>query len=69
LEADMATTIFGGTGRPSPAESDRRRREFLRLVAEGVPFDEAAKQSRIKPLRALAILSHPDVRHLLVRAA
>jgi hypothetical protein len=65
----MATSAFGGTGRPSPEESDRRRREFLRLVAAGVDFDEAAKLSRIKPLRALAILSHPDVRPLLARAA
>lgn len=62
-------SVFGGKGRPSPAESDRRRREFLRLVAEGAPFDEAARTARIQPLRALAILSHPDVRPLLGRAA
>lgn len=57
------------TGRPRAAESEQRRRDFIRLVAAGVDFDQAAKQSKIKPLRALAILSHPDVRPLLAQAA
>ena len=56
-------------GRPRAAESDQRRRDFICLVAAGVDFAEAAKQARIKPLRALAILSHPDVRPLLAKAA
>jgi hypothetical protein len=58
-------SVFGGAGRPSTEESDRRRREFLRLIVEGVPGDEAARRARIKPERALAILTHPDVRPLL----
>jgi len=62
-------SAFGGVGRPSIAESARRRREFLRLVVEGVPGDEAARRARIKPERALAILTHPDVRPLLAAAA
>jgi hypothetical protein len=64
-----STSVFGGMGRPSSAESDRRRREFLRLVVDGVPGDEAARIARIKPERALAILTHPDVRPLLGLAA
>lgn len=65
----MGSSLLGGKGRPSPEESDRRRREFLRLVAEGKPLDEAARTARIQPLRALAILSHPDVRPLIAKAA
>lgn len=60
---------FGGIGRPSHADLEHQRLEFLRLVAAGAPFDEAARQSGIKPLRALEILSHPDVRPLLAEAA
>lgn len=64
LEANMATSVFGGVGRPSDEESARRRREFLRLVfAEEVEGDEAARQARIKPERALAILT-PILRSL-----
>lgn len=55
-------------GRPTRHESERRRREFLRLIASGVPGDEAAKRARIDPERALAILTHPDVRSLLAAA-
>jgi len=57
------------TGRPRAAESERRRREFLRLVAAGADFDAAAREARIKPARALKLLSHPDVRQLLTKAA
>lgn len=56
-------------GRPRAADSDARRLEFLRLVVSGVPGDEAARTARIKPERALAILTHPDVRPLLAQAA
>jgi hypothetical protein len=66
---DERISAFGGKGRPTPEESERRRQEFIRLVAAGKPFDEAARDSRIQPMRALAILSHPDVRPLLARAA
>lgn len=58
-------SAFGGKGRPSTVESERRRVEFLRLIAAGKPFDVAARDSKIGPLRALSILSHPDVRPLL----
>lgn len=63
------SSLFGGTGRPSAKESDRRRCEFLRLVSEGVDFDQAAVLARISDRRALRILSHPDVRPLLTKAA
>lgn len=62
-------SIFGGTGRPSKDESERRRVEFFRLVAAGVDFDVAARDAQIKPERALKLLSHPDVRPLIARAA
>lgn len=62
-------SMFGGVGRPSVEEAARRRREFLRLVVEGLPFDEAAKRAQVKPERALRILSHPDVRELVARRA
>lgn len=55
-------------GRPRDAESRARRDEFLRLVSEGVTCDEAAKRARVKPERALAILS-PFVLPLLGKAA
>jgi hypothetical protein len=58
-------SAFGGRGRPSKRELERQRRDFLQFVAAGTPFDEAARLARIKPERALAILTHPDVRPLL----
>jgi hypothetical protein len=59
---------FGGVGRPSNVELERQRSEFRRLVAAGVDIDEAARQSGIKPERALAVLT-PIVRSLLAKAA
>lgn len=61
-------SVFGGKGRPSPEESERRRLEFLRLIDAGVPFDDAARQARISPWRALGIVEYL-VRPLLVKAA
>lgn len=55
-------------GRPRKAETNARRDEFLRLVFAGVDLDEAAKLARVKPERALAILT-PFVRPLLAKAA
>lgn len=55
-------------GRPRKADTNARRDEFLRLVFEGVDLAEAAKRARVKPERALAILS-PIVRPLLAKAA
>ena len=57
-----------GVGRPRAHESNARRDEFLRLVLDGVPCDEAARRARVKPERALAILS-PFLRPLLAKAA
>ncbi len=59
---------FGGVGRPSLEEIERQQREFRHLIAAGVDVEEAAKQARIKPERALAVLA-PIVRSLLTRAA
>ena len=60
---------FTGPGRPDAQESARRRRKFIRLIVEGEDFAEAARAARIKPERALKLLSHPDVRALLAKAA
>lgn len=62
---DQRVSAFGGKGRPSPEESERRRIEFVHLIAAGEPFDVAAEKARIAPKRALRLLSHPDVRPLL----
>lgn len=48
------------TGRPRGPESDRRRREFIRLVIAGTPLLDAAREARIKPERALALLDTPE---------
>lgn len=52
-------------GRPTRRESAARRQEFIRLVASGEDFDKAARDARIQPIRALSILSQPEVRPLL----
>jgi hypothetical protein len=56
------------TGRPRDAESKARAREFLRLLSEGVDAPAAAKRARVKPERALAILT-PIVQPLFSKAA
>lgn len=66
---EARASVFGGKGRPSPEESERRRVEFVRLIAAGEDFDVAAERARIAPKRALKLLSHPDVRPLLSQAA
>jgi hypothetical protein len=55
-------------GRPRADVSRARREHFLRLVLDGVSCEEAAKLARVKPERALAILT-PLVRPLLAKAA
>jgi hypothetical protein len=57
-----------GVGRPRAHETKARRDEFLRLVFEGVPCDEAALRAHVKAERALAILS-PFLAPLLAKAA
>lgn len=52
-------------GRPRATESAARRREFVRLVATGAGFAAAAREARIQPLRALAILDEPEMRQLI----
>jgi hypothetical protein len=62
-------SAFGGTGRPSTDESDRRRVEFVRLVVAGAPLDEAACEARINLKRALKILSEPEMRQIVAQVA
>ncbi len=52
-------------GRPSNPEQRRRRIEFVRLIAGGAAFDQAARDAQLSPVRALAILSQPEVRQLI----
>jgi hypothetical protein len=56
-------------GRPRAADSKQRRKEFVRLIASGEDFDKAALDARIGPVRALAILSEPEIRQIIARAA
>lgn len=44
-------------GRPPGVETERRTREFLRLVAQGVPVDQACLLSRLDPMRALRLIA------------
>lgn len=67
-EVAVATSMFGGTGRPSREESERRRREFIRLVAQGSSLADAVKTSGIQPKRAIALLDEPEMRQLLAAA-
>jgi hypothetical protein len=57
--------MLGGVGRPSFAESERRRREFVRLVTAGTSFADAAAQAKIKPERALKLLDTPELRQII----
>lgn len=68
VSGGQMTRRFDGVGRPSNAEIKRQQREFRRLVVAGVDIEEAAREARIKPERALAVLT-PIVRSLLARAA
>jgi hypothetical protein len=55
-------------GRPRGSESDRRAATFRRLIDSGVAFDDAAREAKISPWRALAILDLL-VRPILAKAA
>lgn len=55
-------------GRPRAPESDRRRREFIRLVAEGSTLTDAVRLSGIQPKRAIALLDQPEMRQLIAAA-
>lgn len=52
-------------GRPIRFESEARRREFARLVAGGLRLDRAARQAKIDPWRALALVDSPEMIGLL----
>lgn len=52
----MSLSSIGGTGRPNTSESERRRLEFVRLLAGGRSFRDAATEARITPERALDLL-------------
>lgn len=51
-----------GQGRPRQAESDVRQQEFVRLIATGTPWDEAAKSARVEARTVLRMLDRPDFR-------
>lgn len=52
-------SAFGGIGRPRHAESVRRQRELLRLLADGVSLADAAREARVAPSRVLRLLDEP----------
>lgn len=53
------------TGRPDAVETQRRTKEFIRLVVDGEDFAVAAERACVKAERALSILSQPEVRQLI----
>lgn len=57
------------TGRPRKVELERRRREFVGLVAAGSKLLDAAITTGIRPDRALALLDEPEMRQLLAQVA
>lgn len=56
------------SGRPSPGESERRTREFVRLLAAGETFADAQRQSGIAAARVLRLLDEPAFRAIAVAA-
>jgi hypothetical protein len=56
LEPQMSLPVFGGRGRPAIEESERRRREFIRLLGMGTPFKDARRAAKISGDRALELL-------------
>ncbi len=47
-------------GRPLRGESERRAESFVARVAAGADLDVAAQEARVKPARALRLVSAPD---------
>ncbi len=52
-------------GRPIRHDGERRRRAFVTLVAAGVRLDEAARQAKLDPWRALRLVDSPEMRDML----
>lgn len=65
----MSESKFGGIGRPTNEEADRRRHEFARLIASGATLSEAQRGARISLQRALDLLDPPEMRQLAARSA
>lgn len=63
------STPFGGHGRPSNEEQQRRESEFTRLLVAGADLDEAARVSNLHPMRALKLLSAREMRQLAAECA
>lgn len=47
-------------GRPHPHDTKARTATFLRLLADGTPPEQAARDAKISPWRALRIVTAPD---------
>ena len=52
-------------GRPHSTDTRERTAKFLCLVAAGMPADQAAKQAKLGPWRALRIISESSYADLL----
>jgi hypothetical protein len=53
-------------GRPERKESDRRRREFLRVLSTTGSFDQAIRASRMSTKRLPQLLDSPAFRAVCV---
>lgn len=58
----MSDSVWGGKGRPSPAESQRRYREFLRVLSATGSFDQAIRASGMSTKRLPQLLDSPAFR-------
>lgn len=61
----MSESVWGGTGRPSRDESERRTARFLCAVADGKDAVEAAKAAHLSPWKALRIVTESDFRDVV----
>jgi hypothetical protein len=64
----VSESKFGGVGRPTSDESERRRMEFVRLIASGASLGEAQRGARVSLQRAIDLLDPPEMRKLAARA-
>lgn len=56
----MDKTWSAKEGRPSAVESRARTGRFLTLMAEGMTAEQAAREAKIGPWRALRIVTETD---------
>jgi hypothetical protein len=59
---EVVLELSSGLGRPRGHDSQRRTRELLERLAEGVSLADAAREARVKPDRVLRLMADPQFR-------